>query len=138
MRMQKETNLLPLDGLFTQYGEVFFKVENFDTNTSRNLSLKIPITYDHATFFSQHIHNVGLVTINVSGGSTSPWSEAGWMMDTLQHGTWNMPAGDYRFTVGVKADPFDKSADPKIVPLDDGVFDGRRNGPGRPGAVKRP
>ena len=38
-----------------------------------------------------------------------------------------MPAGDYQFTVGVKDDPFDKSADPKIVALEDAVFDAREN-----------
>ena len=38
-----------------------------------------------------------------------------------------MPAGDYQFTVGVKDDPFDKSADPKIVALKDAVFDAREN-----------
>lgn len=124
MRLQKETNLLPLDGLFTQYGEVWLQVENFDKNETQ---VHIPITYNHATFFAQHIHNIGPVWVNVSGGATSPWTEAGWMMDTLNHGTWNMPAGNHRITVGVKADPFDKSAEPQIVPLENGVFDGRKN-----------
>eukprot|EP01046_Picozoa_sp_COSAG06_P020244 COSAG06_NODE_1475_length_9337_cov_6.585733_12_plen_116_part_00 len=49
MRLQKETNLLPLDGLFTQFNEVFFKVENFDKNKSSMLTMDIPITYNHAT-----------------------------------------------------------------------------------------
>ena len=66
-------------------------------------------------------------TTTTTGGATSPWTEAGWMMDTLNHGTWNMPAGNHRITVGVKADPFDKSAKPQIVPLKNGVFDGRKN-----------
>eukprot|EP01046_Picozoa_sp_COSAG06_P020243 COSAG06_NODE_1475_length_9337_cov_6.585733_11_plen_135_part_00 len=78
-------------------------------------------------YFAQHVHNIGPVWINVSGGDTSPWTEVGWMMDTLNHGTWNMPSGNHLFTVGVKADPFDKSLHPLIVPLEDGVFDGRKN-----------
>jgi hypothetical protein len=68
-----------------------------------------------------------VLTINVSASSTSPWSEAGWMMDSLNHGTWNLPAGNYRFTVGVKADAFDKTANPSIVAVEGGVFDGRQN-----------
>ena len=43
------------------------------------------------------------------------------------HGTWNLPAGNYQVTVGIKAEPFDHSAQPKIVPLANGVFDASKH-----------
>ena len=51
-----EDSLLPLDGLFSQYGEIFFKVQNFN---KASLLLEVPISYNHATYFAQHLHNVG-------------------------------------------------------------------------------
>ena len=83
-----EDSLLPLDGLFSQYGEIFFKVQNFN---SSSLLLEVPITYNHATYFAQHLHNVGdpytapynTLSINVSAGETTPWIETGWMADSL-------------------------------------------------------
>ena len=44
--------VLPLDGLFSQSGEVFFKVQNL--NTTHNLSVQVPLTYDHAPYMGQH------------------------------------------------------------------------------------
>ena len=93
------------------------------------------------------------VSIYVDPGATSEWTEAGAMLDALyapqkasvglfgmrlpftpsgcvlcrNHGTWNLPAGNYQVTVGIKAEPFDHSAQPKIVPLADGVFDASKH-----------
>ena len=39
-----------------QYNEVFFKIQNFGNTT---LQLDVPITYNHALYFDNHIHNVG-------------------------------------------------------------------------------
>ena len=37
MRMTKETQVMPLDGLISQYGEVWFKVKNLDADKNMTL-----------------------------------------------------------------------------------------------------
>lgn len=44
--------VLPLDVLFSQQNEVFFKVQNMDA--THNLSVTVPMTYDHAPYMGQH------------------------------------------------------------------------------------
>ena len=136
--------MLPLDGLLSQYGEVWFKVQNFDT--SNNMTLAVPYEYIHSPYFSMHmpISSMGdpdnpAVTIFVDKGATSDWTEAGFMLDSLNHGTWNFGpvksklgenfsvGSNYQITIGIKQNPFDKSAKPVIVPLENGVFDARQH-----------
>lgn len=65
--------VLPLDGLFSQSGEVFFKIEN--KNTTHNLSVSVPLTYDHAPYMGQHDY------LNKSGGyiTVPPGKMTGWL-----------------------------------------------------------
>ena len=46
-RLQHEMPMLPLDGLFSQAGEVFFKVENTGDET---FNLTVPYTYIHSPY----------------------------------------------------------------------------------------
>ena len=46
MRMTKETQVMPLDGLISQYGEVWFKVKNLDAD--KNMTLAVPYEYIHS------------------------------------------------------------------------------------------
>eukprot|EP01052_Picozoa_sp_SAG31_P014693 SAG31_NODE_922_length_10976_cov_8.838742_1_plen_175_part_10 len=68
--------VLPLDGLFSQHGEVFFKIQN--KNTTHNLSVAIPLTYDHAPYMGQHDYlNKSSSYITVAPGKTTGWIEVG-------------------------------------------------------------
>ena len=53
MRSEQEGPMLPLDGLLSQAGDVFFQVENLDVNNWINLSL--PYTYIHPPYFTMHM-----------------------------------------------------------------------------------
>ena len=90
--------VLPLDGLFSQSGEVFFKVQNL--NTTHNLSVQVPLTYDHAPYMGQHdyLNKSSFVDghpaqggyITVPPGKTTGWVEVGGFMDTFNHGSWKV------------------------------------------------
>jgi hypothetical protein len=151
LRAKYEKPFLPLDGLFSQAGEVFFKVENTGDET---FNLTVPYTYIHSPYFSMHLvlpisKQPGNTSVaptsgcSRSGGpycpviSTPAQSISGWvvrraqfrrpvpraaqlwpltlprslcllaqdvgaMMDTFNHGTWNLPSGPYVLHVGVK------------------------------------
>jgi hypothetical protein len=116
MRLAHEQPFLPLDGLFSQAGEVFFKVENTGAET---FNLTVPYTYIHSPYFGMHLTMpVGSPTAPTSGCgrgggplcpvistpamSTSAWVDVGAQMDTFNHGTWNLPFGPYVLHVGVK------------------------------------
>jgi hypothetical protein len=53
MRMEQETPMLPLDGLLSQAGEVFFQVQNLNLHGWTNLTL--PYTYIHSPYFTMHM-----------------------------------------------------------------------------------
>jgi hypothetical protein len=70
-------------------GEVFFKVQNL--NTTHNLSVAVPLTYDHAPYMGQHDYlNKTPSYITVPPGKTTGWVEVGGLMDTLNHGSWKV------------------------------------------------
>jgi hypothetical protein len=54
MRIAHEGPMLPLDGLLTQAGDVFFQVENLDSENWLNITL--PFTYIHSPYFTMHMH----------------------------------------------------------------------------------
>ena len=84
--------MLPLDGLFSQQGEVFFKVAN--TNVSFNLSVTIPKSYDHAPYNGCHQRlNATTRYIEVAPKSTTGWIEVGGLLDTFNHGSWQLTCG---------------------------------------------
>ena len=133
-RLTKETEFLPLDGLINQAGEVFVKVQNHDND--KNLTVAVPPSYIHSPYFGRHLFmNRSVEPIFVEPGGVSEWVDVGVLVGAINHGTWNWPNGvwnggggaNYSFTIGVKSDPFDKSAAPKIVALHNGVFDARKN-----------
>jgi hypothetical protein len=118
-----DPRVLAFDGLFSQAGEVFFKVANH--NTERNMTLPVPLGYFHNPYFAQHLRlgdAAGPIPIAVGAGATSDWVDVGALLDTQQHGTWNLYVGNYSVTVGIKDQPFNRS-DGTIVPV--GLFDGR-------------
>ena len=84
---------LPFDGMFSQKGEVFFKIENMDQ--SRNISVGVPLTYDHAIDrgYRHHLNGTSFRTpfnIIVPPGGKTGWLDVGGWMDTLQHGSWQI------------------------------------------------
>eukprot|EP00039_Didymoeca_costata_P021098 m.343405 g.343405 ORF g.343405 m.343405 type:complete len:1268 (+) comp22801_c0_seq1:126-3929(+) len=81
--------VLPLDGLFSQLGEVFFQVQNM--NHTYNLSVGIPKTYDHSPYMGQHEYlNGSQKYITVPPGKSTGWVEVGGLMDVFNHGTWKI------------------------------------------------
>ena len=52
--------VLPLDGMLSQGGEVFFKVSN--TNTTEQLNLSLPFVLGHSIYWDTHIR----LPVNVS------------------------------------------------------------------------
>ena len=80
--------------LFSQAGEVFFKVINHDP--IRNFTLKVPVGYFHNPYFGEHLRedvNAALPGISVTAGGESNWVDVGSLLNTEQHGTWNLPCG---------------------------------------------
>jgi len=81
-------------GLFSQAGEVFFKVINHDH--ANNMTLAVPVGYFHNPYFYEHVRldvNIGPLEIFVEPGGTTDWVDTGALLDTENHGTWNLPCG---------------------------------------------
>ena len=81
------------DGMFSQLGEVFFKIEN--KNLTHNLSVGVPLTYDHALErgYRRHLNGTSYsvpFNIIVPPGGKTEWLEVGGWMDTLDHGSWQV------------------------------------------------
>lgn len=51
-RIWYAADMLALDGLLSQAGEVFMKVTNF--NTTHNMTLVVPRVYGHSPYFTMH------------------------------------------------------------------------------------
>ena len=78
MRMTYEKPFLPLDGLLSQAGEVFFKVEN---TADIVFNLSVPYSYIHSPYFGMHlVLPVGSPDKPVSGCTRSG---ACWMLSAL-------------------------------------------------------
>jgi hypothetical protein len=82
---------LPFDGMFSQLGEVFFRITNF--NHTHNLSVGVPLTYNHAIERGYRTHLNGTsfrtpVWLTVAPSQRTGWLDVGGWMDTLQHGSW--------------------------------------------------
>eukprot|EP01045_Picozoa_sp_COSAG04_P002623 COSAG04_NODE_97_length_26459_cov_6.507246_11_plen_1116_part_00 len=90
------TKDLPFDGMFSQLGEVFFRIKNL--NTTHHLSVGVPLTYDHAIErgYRSHLNGTSYNSGRPQGYITVPpkhrtgWVEVGGWMDTLQHGSWQI------------------------------------------------
>jgi hypothetical protein len=139
----KDNSVLAFDGLFSQAGEVFLKYTNH--NRDKNCTFEVPLMYMHNPYYGQHLYLNRTVEVSVPPMATSDWVDAGAMMDTLNHGTWNFGGTkgcgkNYTVAVGVRTDPFDHTGgdgsldggvsgppSPTIVPVRGAVFDMRQN-----------
>jgi hypothetical protein len=125
---------LPLDGLLSQHGEVFFKVQNYN---SKAFSLTLSQGYAHSPFLDQHLkyfssspqpnttiagnctwsscdysaNGAGCDSIDVPPRAISEWHEVGRYLDTLNHGTWLLEVKYAAIIVGIR------SANGSIVPI---------------------
>ena len=147
MRMAKETAILPLDGLLSQNNEVFMKLTNHDEES--NITVVVPLEYTHSPdYAAPHLilnrtqGGKGLA-VSLPAGGTSEWVNIGGLLDTLNHGTLNMPIaptslnqpyynkttkkGGYSFVIGVNTNPFDKSGAPPVIAEIGRRFDSRTN-----------
>ena len=118
-RMKWEGTVLPFDGLLSQAGEVFFNVTALGGN---DYNLSIPRVVGHSPYWDQHLvqpmriydkqgnftvhsgctHRNACQMIAVPANSSSGWVDVGKNMDVFNHGTWDLPAGNYTLAVGVK------------------------------------
>jgi hypothetical protein len=93
-----KTRDLPFDGMFSQLGEVFFQIKNL--NTSHNLTVGVPLTYDHAIErgYRSHLNGTNYRTpfdIDVGPGQQTGWLDVGGWMDTLDGGSWQISCNAY-------------------------------------------
>jgi hypothetical protein len=81
-----DPGVLAFDGLFSQAGEVFFKVQNHDHRN--NMTLQVPVGYFHNPYFYEHLRldvNNGPLAIFVDQGATTDWVDTGALLDTQNH-----------------------------------------------------
>eukprot|EP01051_Picozoa_sp_SAG22_P006855 SAG22_NODE_464_length_10191_cov_14.495541_2_plen_714_part_00 len=135
MRISSGTDRpLPLDGLLSQYGQVYFKVKNYN---SRPLALTVSQGYSHSPYLDQHLKffplppgpnrtaasrrtcsagcsywgkGLGCGRITVPAHNTSEWVEVGKFLDTLNHGSWLVDLHYAAITVGVRRTTSDEIA----------------------------
>ena len=86
-----DTGVLAFDGLFSQAGEVFFRVTNHDTNSSAPpMALAVPCGDFHNPWNlgdprQSHLRlgaNAGPLLISVAPGTTSAWVDTGALLTT--------------------------------------------------------
>eukprot|EP00937_MAST-01D_sp_MAST-1D-sp2_P004985 g4985.t1 len=145
MRLEHEGQMLALDGLLTQAGEVFARVHNYGAEALA--PLVFPFTYSHSPYFAMHLRlpradNTSGCTFNggplcpalpaLAPGATSEWLDVGVAMDTFNHGTWNLPRGNYTVTFGVYADTRSAGSEPFAL----GSFDAGGAGVGAGGKLQ--
>ena len=116
-RMKWEGTVLPFDGLLSQAGEVFFNV----TALGSDYNLSISRVVGHSPYWDQHLvqpmrssdgstvgsgcsHRSACQVIVVEAGRSSGWVDVGALMDVFNHGSWDLPAGNYTLAVGVKSE----------------------------------
>lgn len=86
-RIEKES-YLPLDGLLTQEGDVYFRLKN---DGPAGLTLTVPNTTEHSPYWV-HLRRWKPKTIAAEPGKTTDWVEVGSLMDSLSDGQWNLAA----------------------------------------------
>lgn len=111
-RIDKE-GYLPLDGLLTQAGDVYFRLHN--PKDGAPLSLAVGSATEHSPYWI-HLRAWKPKTIEAAPGQTTDWVEVGSLLDSLNDGQWTLQAkGDAprkcALEVGVRA------ADGKIGPI---------------------
>ncbi len=115
-RIEKE-NYLPLDGLLTQAGDVYFKLHNHKNGAAMNLV--VPPGTEHSPYWV-HLRTWKPLTLSAAPGTSTDWVEVGSLLDTLNDGQWQLTAQGsekqkkplhYSLEVGVRA------ADGKITSI---------------------
>ncbi len=104
-RIEKE-GYLPLDGLLTQAGDLYLKVQN--APGSAPLTLNIPNGTEHSPYWV-HQRNWKPKTISAAPGESSDWVEVGSLLDSLNDGQWQLnvnKSGAVRYALefGVRSD----------------------------------
>jgi hypothetical protein len=103
MRIEKE-QYLPLDGMLTQAGDVYAKIENAGAAKVTVKSLAFPggPMQQHSPYWT-HIRNWKPIAVDVEPGKTTEWIDVGDTMDTLNDGQWGFSAsGPCKIELGVK------------------------------------
>jgi hypothetical protein len=123
---------LPLDGLLTQEGDLYARLEVLPGGTP--LSLTVPPGTEHSPYWVHH-RTWKPLTLEASPGSPSPWLEVGSLLDTLNDGQWTLRAAPtspgaplaYRVSFAVPvvpAAPPAPPAPPALEPI--GAFESTR------------
>jgi hypothetical protein len=102
-RIEKE-GYLPLDGMLTQAGDVYMRIQNTGaTNVSvRSLQFFGGPMQQHSPYWV-HIRNWQSITAEVEPGRSSDWIDVGGTMDTLNDGQWGFNASSQcKIEFGVK------------------------------------
>lgn len=103
MRIEKE-GYLPLDGMLTQAGEVFMRVENAGAAPVKvsSQSFSGGPMHQHSPYWV-HLRTWKPVSVDVEAKKTSEWIDVGGTMDSLNDGQWGFQAsGPCRITLGIK------------------------------------
>jgi len=87
-RIEKE-NYLPLDGLLTQAGDLFVRVQNKAADGT--LSVTFPPCQEHSPYWV-HQRTWKAQTVSVEPGQRSEWLEVGGLLDALNDGQWHVTA----------------------------------------------
>lgn len=87
-RIEKE-RYLPLDGLLTQAGDVFFRLHN--GAESGALTLQVPNGTEHSPYWV-HLRTWSPKTLKAAPGASTGWTEVGSLLDSLNDGQWNLKA----------------------------------------------
>lgn len=86
-RIEKE-NYLPFDGLLTQTGDVYLKLQN---SGSEPLTVTVPYCTEHSPYWV-HQRTWKAIPITAAPGQTTDWVEVGGNLDSLNDGQWNLAA----------------------------------------------
>ena len=91
-RIQSE-RYLPLDGLLTQQGDIYMRVQNQDKHA---VKLNFKNGTEHSPYWV-HKRKWKPITQNIEAGESSEWIEVGHLLDTMNDGQW-----DLRFSPSTK------------------------------------
>lgn len=78
---------LPLDGILTQAGDVFLRVQNH----GEAVALTIPPGREHSPY-AVHLRDWKSKTVDVGARAETDWIECGSLLDTLNDGQWTVKA----------------------------------------------
>lgn len=93
---------LPFDGMLTQAGDVWLRVQN---KSAAPLTLTVPKCREHSPYWV-HIRRWKNVVVAAPAGKTTEWVDVGGLLDTLNDGQWSLTAKgealDYTVELGLR------------------------------------